>query len=369
MIEIIAYVAIAYLAFQFLVVLVNLITHPVLKGFPARQKTGDNLRNGISVLIPARNEALNIGALLDDLRAIDVCIEEILVYDDDSIDQTAEIVRERSNIDSRIRYIRGGGLMEGWLGKNHACHCLAKEAVGDYLLFLDADVRVEPGGIEDALASLKEFRLDLLSLFPVQEMKTFGEWITVPLMNKILLGNLPMAFIRKVRLRDFAAANGQFMLFRAEIYKRYWFHEALKKERVEDIRIIRQMKEQGYRVHTLLSGGQVHCRMYAGYREALKGFAKNVNAFFGNNWLILNIYMFLTTLGPFAVWIAFSLKALLLYLSLLIVTRIMISLLSRQNPILNVLLMPVQQITLIILTATAAWREMTGRMEWKGRRV
>jgi glycosyltransferase involved in cell wall biosynthesis len=363
---IIAYASVSYLAVRLGVVLVNLITRSLLPGSGSK---GRALNLRVSVLIPARNEEENIGKVLDDLAQLDENILEILVYDDDSNDHTAFIIKEKALKDGRIRYIRGEGPKEGWLGKNHACHALAKESGGDLLLFLDADVRVEKGLIEDSISYLERYQLDLLSLFPVQEMKSLGEWLTVPLMNKILLGNLPLILIRKLRIKDFAAANGQFMLFRSEVYKQNWFHETVKQDRVEDIGIIRHTKMLDYRTMTLLSGGQVHCRMYSGYSGALKGFAKNINAFFGNNWLILMLYVILTTLGPLAVYALFSLAGLLLYVAVLVALNVMISLLSRQFWVLNVVLMPLQQASLVILFAMAAWRQLTGKMEWKGRKI
>ncbi len=145
----------------------------------------------VSILIPARNEENNIGRLLDDLQELKYNNFEILVYDDDSTDQTRSVIMDKSLLDKRIRYIQGKVLLPGWLGKNHACHQLAKAAKGDYLLFLDADVSVIPRLFTDSIAFMEKQDLDLLSLFPVQKMKTLGEWLTVPLMNRILLGNLP----------------------------------------------------------------------------------------------------------------------------------------------------------------------------------
>jgi len=363
MMEIIAYAAIAYLAFQFLVALVNLLTGQYLK----KGKPGENRM--VSILIPARNEENNIGRLLDDLSRLDYKNFEILVYDDESDDQTASIIREKSLEDDRIHYIQGSGLLPGWLGKNHACHHLARQAMGDYLLFLDADVRVIPGLLKDSLAYMEKHDLDLLSLFPVQEMKTWGEWLTVPLMNRILLGNLPLIMIRLNRLPDFAAANGQFMLFKSETYRKHWFHKKVNDERVEDIRIMRLVKSLNYRGQTLLSDGQVSCRMYSGYAEGINGFARNIHAFFGNNWLILFIYITLTTIGPFAVWVSFPITAFIFYLAAVIIFRILVSLQSQQSLWRNILLMPLQQVSLIIISAMATSRQATGRLTWKGRRI
>lgn len=363
MMEIIAYAAIAYLIVQLLVALVNMISGQYLKKADAE---GNLL---VSILIPARNEENNIGNLLNDLSGLDYRNFEVMVYDDDSADQTSLIVHEKSLHDQRIRYIRGLGLLPGWLGKNQACHNLAMQAAGEYLLFLDADVRLMPGLLTDSMAFIQKHDLELLSLFPVQKMKSTGEWLTVPLMNQILIGNLPLILIRRSQMPDFAAANGQFMLFRAETYKNNWFHKELRDEKVEDIGIIRRMKRMKLNVHTLLSGGQIMCRMYTDYGEALSGFAKNVHAFFGSNWFLLFLYVILTSLGPFAVWISLPLPALFLYLAGVIVFRILVSLQSRQTWWLNCILMPFQQASLVIISVLAAYHQVTGKLTWKGRRI
>ncbi len=361
--EVLAYTAFAYLAVRLIVALVNLLSRSYLpKGRPGKMPR-------ISVLIPARNEEANLGALLDDLKKIDYPDLQILVYDDDSKDRTAGIILERSGKDSRIGYLKSEGLPEGWLGKNYACDRLAREANGDYLLFLDADVRVSAGLFHDSISFMEKHDLSLLSIFPVQIMKSFGEWLTVPLMNRILTGNLPLFLVRKSRLPDFAAANGQFMLFKAEIYRKHWFHEEFRKEKVEDIRIIRKMKKLNYKVSTLLSSGQISCRMYTGYREGLVGFSKNIHAFFGSNWLILFLFIIITTLGPFAVWFTFPVQIFIIFMLTLYLTMFVISIQSRQSSIINLLLFPFQQITTVITSILAAYRNISGKMQWKGRNI
>jgi chlorobactene glucosyltransferase len=216
---------------------------------------------------------------------------------------------------------------------------------------------------------MQKYGLHLLSIFPVQIMRSFGEWLTVPLMNRILVGNLPLSLVRKSRLVDFAAANGQFMLFNAEIYKKHWFHEEFRNEKVEDIRIIRMMKKQRNSVSVLLSAGQISCRMYQGYRDGVDGFSKNIHAFFGKNWLILLLFIILTTLGPFSVWLAFSFKTMLVYLAALSIFSVLISGQSRQSVWKNLILMPFQQCSVVIISIIAAYRQFTGRFSWKGRKI
>ncbi len=361
--EIIAYASIAYLLVRLLVSLVNLLTRPVLKhGIPLR-------RPKVSVLIPVRNEERNIGLLLNDLKGLDYSNFEILVYDDQSTDGTASVVLDAAAGDSRIHYIKGEDLPAGWLGKNHGCYQLSYRASGEYLLFLDADVRCGKSLLDDAISAMETEKTALLSIFPVQEMKSIGEWLTVPLMNRILLGNLPLVLVRRSAMPSFSAANGQFMMFEARVYRQHNYHELFRSERVEDIRIIRYMKRQRYSVQTLVSDGTVRCRMYSGFLEAINGFSKNIHAFFGSNWLILFLFIIITTLGPFAVWFTFPVQIFIIFMLTLYLTMFVISIQSRQSSIINLLLFPFQQITTVITSILAAYRNISGKMFWKGRNI
>jgi chlorobactene glucosyltransferase len=80
----------------------------------------------VSVLIPARNEENTIGRLLSDLQGQTYQNLEVIVYNDQSTDKTLQVINEHSLKDRRVRAINGISLPEGWIGKNHACHCLAQ---------------------------------------------------------------------------------------------------------------------------------------------------------------------------------------------------------------------------------------------------
>lgn len=358
-----AYTAIVFLALRLLVAMVNLFTWPLLR------KGALNGQPMVSVLIPARNEARNIFLLLEDLTRIHYTNLEVLVYDDSSEDETADIVNAYSRKDLRIRLVEGVTLPAGWLGKNHACHRLSLQAKGEYLLFLDADVRVAPGLIEDSLAYLRQENLQLLSLFPVQHTPSFGERITVPLINWVLLSLLPLFLIQRTKQPSVAAANGQFMLIEAEIYRRHLPHEFVRKERVEDISIIKHFKKLGYRCQTLLSNGQVSCRMYQSYGQAIEGFSKNVNAFFGNNWILLILFAFLASFGIFFVLLTMPVWVGIACLIGIAVLRASISLLSKKQVFQDILLMPLQLVSFWLIIIRGGYTYFTKTMTWKGRPV
>ena len=358
-----AYIAVVFLAARLAVALFNLVTRPVLK--KGIQEDGYK----VSVLIPARDEQDKLPFILDDLLRSSYKQLEILVYDDNSRDGTASLVREYAKGEDRVSLIEGIPLPAGWLGKNHACHRLALHTTGDYLLFLDADVRLKPSLIGDSLSFLRRRDLDLLSLFPVQVMRSLGERLTVPLINWVLLSLLPLWLIGLSPRPSLAAANGQFMLFRREAYLKHMPHEKVRDDKVEDIGIIRNMKASGYRCQTLLSDGQVTCRMYRDYLEALNGFSRNVNAFFGNNWMLMAFFGVLVSFGPLFVGLALPLWALGVYLLGAVLLRAVVSYLSRQSILLNILLMPLQLFTFWVIMIRGRYQYLTGKMTWKGRAI
>ena len=363
-----AYFIFGSLVLRLMVSLTNLITKQWLR--PARQK--QHLPASlplVSVLIPARNEAGNIGNLLSDLLNQEYSNLEILVYDDLSEDNTAGIVKKLARTSKKIRLIKGSPLPEGWLGKNHACHQLSVPAKGDYLLFLDADVRVKPSLIKNSLAHLQRHDLDLVSVFPKQEMVTFGEKITVPVMNWVLTGLLPLLLTRLSAWPSFSAANGQLMLFRAEVYHHHRFHEKVKNILVEDIEIFRVMKKMNLGTHTVLSNGDIACRMYDSWSKAIEGFSRNVIEFFGGHTLVAVLFALLTTLGFIPVLIALPLPVFIIFLFLLLLHRIIISFISRQPVIQNILLAPLQQISFCIMIIAALRNKVRHTLTWKDRSI
>src|SRR5437763_10690303 len=108
----------------------------------------------VSVLIPARNEERSIRAAIDSvLSSRDVDLE-LIVLDDHSEDRTDSIVREAAG-DPRVRLERAPELPAGWCGKQFACFTLAGLASHDILVFLDADVRLDPDGLSRSIAFLE----------------------------------------------------------------------------------------------------------------------------------------------------------------------------------------------------------------------
>jgi glycosyltransferase involved in cell wall biosynthesis len=323
----------------------------------------------VSVLIPARNEENNIGNLLDDILEQDYGNIEVFVFNDQSDDRTAEVVKQYSERDTRITLINSDGLPHGWYGKNYACYSLSGKAHGKYFLFLDADVRIGKGLIANSLSFIERHLTVLLTIFPKQIMMSAGEKLTVPNMNYILLSLLPLILVRKSANPAFAAANGQFMMFESAAYRLFEPHEKMKNDMVEDISTARYLKSMKQKIACLTGDDTIRCRMYAGFSDAVNGFSKNVSAFFGNSLLIATIFWLVTTFGFIFIIIAFSPKVFLLYLAAYLLTRVLISRVSEQNIMENILLMIPQQVSCGLFILKAMVNKICKKHLWKGRYI
>jgi len=323
----------------------------------------------VSILIPARNEEENIGALLEQLSTFEYKELEIIVYNDHSTDKTEKIIKHWATRKPTIKLLNGGVLPQGWLGKNHACHQLAKAATGDILLFLDADVSVKKGIVKRSISYLQKHKLHLLSIFPKQIVKSFGEKVSVPIMNWVLLSILPMFLIRKSKNKIFSAANGQFMMFRTDTYKTIWPHENCKSHKVEDMAIIRLFKQKGLASDTRLGDNDIACRMYFGLDDAIEGFIKNIFQFFGDSILVTISFGILTTIAPFVVYSYMDLWWLIAYLAGIACIRFFVMLASQQSIVQNLLLAPPQHIIFLLIIIKGLINNKQKKLIWKDRNI
>lgn len=352
-----------FTAIQLLIAAVNLLFKPKLI---KSQLHGNPL---ISVLIPARNEAENIGFLLADLINQHYKNIEIIVFDDQSDDQTVGAVSALAETDSRIKLIRSGGLPTGWLGKNFGCYSLSLHAKGEYLLYLDADVRISGDLIQTAVDYSEKHRLGLLSIFPEQIIITSGEKMTVPIMNYILLSLLPLPLVQWITFQSLAAANGQFMLFNTSIYNRFKPHEHVKNCKVEDIEIARYFKEKRIPVACLTGNKSIRCRMYSGFSEAIGGFSKNIISFFGNSFILAVIFWLITTFGFIPVLIFFSVNFFVIYVVMLLLIRLFVALASHQRILDSFLYFIPQQMVMGVIIFRSFLNKHFFHYQWKGRSI
>ena len=257
----------------------------------------------VSVIVPARNEREDLRRCLDDLARQDLVRGggslEVIVVDGASTDGTAKMA-EAHPLAPRV--VPEPPLPAGWVGKNWACHHGAREARADRLLFLDADVRLAPAALRAALLHQDATGADLVSFAARIVMTGFWERVVMPLYVQFVL----LYFLTprvNVDTSSRAMANGQFMLFRREAYRRIGGHARVAGAVLEDVRLAQNVKQGGGKVRVLWTPELVHTRMYADRREMSEGILKNLHGtrFSASRQVVLAIAIFTYFLSPFLV--------------------------------------------------------------------
>ena len=239
----------------------------------------------VSILIPARNEAQRIEICLKSLLTQDYPNYEILVLDDQSTDETFNLVRaytrrkpstKRGQI-HQLKILKGKEMPKGWLGKPWACYQLSLKSKGEWLFFIDADTWHLPEALKRTVQMAEERKADVVSLLTRQITQTWMEALIIPVMAFHLLAFFParLALNTKSWLSRFAGVSGQFIFIRRSVYRSFGGHQTVKNEVVEDLNLGKRLVQKGYRV--VLGDGSdfSFCRMYSNAKEVWEGFSKN----------------------------------------------------------------------------------------------
>ena len=235
-------------------------------------------RPRVSVIVPARNEAHNIGRCVASLAAQEYPDFEILVVDDRSDDGTGEIVRSLPPGNAGgIRVLEGTPLPPGWFGKPWACHQGAQAAQGDLLLFTDADTVHAPDLLARSVAALQEDGAGVISLVGRQIMEGFWQRLVQPHVFALIGLRFPRLHIpiESDRWQE-AVANGQYILVTREAYEGVAGHQVVKGEVVEDIRLAQELARNGVRISIRGAEDVFATRMYRNLGELVEGWTKNM---------------------------------------------------------------------------------------------
>ena len=366
-----------------LIVLINFITNNILFKNTANFLLPEPIKKSpplVSVLIPARNEAKNIKRCVRSLLKQDYTNIEILVLDDNSSDNTGQIVKEIEKKDSRVKLITGKPLKKGWLGKSYACHQLAKYANGDYFIFTDADTLHFKKSVSNAISSLAINNLDALSIYPMQIMVTLHERMIVAFISFFVFNFLFLIFLKNSKNPFFSTGMGQFMLFKRETYEKIGGHESVKKEILEDVHISKQVKRCGYKFMIFDGSRDVYCRMYRNFNEVVSGFSKFIFATFNYNifiQLIATIIISVLFLFPFILfplgilifaWPKIIMILIIAQISITLIIRIIIALRFKSRIFDAVVLHPFSILYLILISINSVFQAKLGSgVYWKGR--
>jgi glycosyltransferase involved in cell wall biosynthesis len=238
--------------------------------------TGDEL-GALAVVIPARDEAHNIAACVGAARASEHPGLDVVVFDDASADDTAARAEAAG-----ARVIRGKGQPPpGWKGKPWALERALAEIEAPWVCFVDADVRLHPGALARIHAYAAREDLDLLSGYGTLAMESWGEKLLQPAVVALVIAGNDLARANDPEYPERAMANGQLLFVRRASFVERGGWSLVKGEIVDDIQLARRLVERWARVRMLWMRSLFSCRMYRGFGETWRGWAKNLYAGIG----------------------------------------------------------------------------------------
>ena len=324
----------------------------------------------VSAIIPARNEESVIATCIESL-ARQPEVSEIVVVDDQSIDSTARVVSNLIGKYPNLRLLQTGRLPDGWVGKNHAIWTGVQQAKGDWLLFTDADAEHGPDSVARALQIAQEHEAALVSFSPEQITEEWYEKALIPYVYLRLAKFFSYDAVNDPKSRA-AAANGQFLMIRRDVYDAIGGHASVAGEVLEDVAIAMRVKAAGQRIWFGSGKGIVRVRMYRSFDEMWEGWKKNLYRLIGGTpWALIR------ELESNLPWIPFLLIALglkypfLIFLGVLLFigrqTSYGLALVRNQYPF-SFIFYYVPAAALYVAVLWASYRShVNGRIVWKGR--
>ncbi|MFM2437989.1 MAG: hypothetical protein RLZ55_806, partial [Actinomycetota bacterium] len=301
-------------------------------------------------------------------------LDEVLVLDDDSSDGTRDLAQDILGGDPRFTLLSSeGDPPPGWLGKPRACQLLADAAVGDVLVFVDADVVLAPGAVARAVRMLDRHDLDVICPYPRQRTAGPLGRLVQPLLQWSWLTTLPLDLAEHSRRPSLTAGNGQFLAVRADAYRAAGGHAAVAGEVLEDIALVRAVKSVGGRGGMADGTDLASCLMYDSDGELIEGYTKSLWSAFGSGAgaaaacaglaLAYVVPPVLMLVGPGRAPRAVG----ALGYAAATAGRLVVAVRTGQQTLPDALFHPASIVALLGLVAESFRRRRAGRLTWRGR--
>lgn len=163
----------------------------------------------------------------------------------------------------------------------------------------------------------------------------------------MLLNLTPLRLVRLFSSPVFSAGSNQCMFFDAALYRKYQWEQRFEDRLPEALEVVKEVKQEGFKAEVLLGNRLIHTVIPVHTNASFNKTGRLLFRKFGNNIFAALFYVLLVVLGPLFMLINYEYSLLILPVGLIFLTRVMISFLSGQNPLWNVLLHPLQMVMLL----------------------
>ena len=215
----------------------------------------------------------------------------------------------------------------------------------------------------------------LASGVPQQELGTFSERLLLPLIHFVLMGYLPMPFMRWTKRPEFSAGCGQLFIARADAYHATGGHAMIRATLHDGVKLPRLFRRAGFHTDLFDATDLASCRMYQTNGETWRGLGKNATEGLAAPGTILPMTVLL--LGGQVLPLALLAGAPLLSSAGVVLAAVAASLaymprilgvLCFRQPLGSALLHPLAVVALLVIQWHALVRHLLGKpAEWKGR--
>ena len=329
-------------------------------------KATSELRESVGVLVPMRNEAENVEGIVATLAAQEGSFHFYLL-DDNSEDQTLELLQRFTKADSRFTVIKGASLKDKWVGKTWALQQLFDASNEEVLVSIDADVRLSNDAINKAVTLMHGARLDFVSSYPRQIAQSFAERLIQPLLQWSWLTTVPLRYAESSGQTSMAVANGQFFVVRRSALDSIGGYQSVKHAVIDDVFLARELVKSGSS-GTVINGSDIaQTRMYTSWNEIKSGYGKSLNQAFGSiaGAVFVVVFLIATSIAPLILGLLGNPYGWLGFVAI-VGTRVLSAIKSR-GKVLDSVLHPISVLALIYLIVYSYLRR--GSIQWKGRTV
>jgi cellulose synthase/poly-beta-1,6-N-acetylglucosamine synthase-like glycosyltransferase len=320
-----------------------------------------------SILVPCRNEAENVSELVATLGALDHPRYEVIFIDDNSTDNTGDLLSQAVRVRPTMKVVSAPALPDAWMGKPWALSRGLDHAHHEYIVTVDADVRLAPDALSAMDSVLQGTGSDFLSPYPLQIAETLTERLIQPLLQWTWMTTVPLRLAMRSARPSLAVANGQFLFVKKSALVAIGGFNSIQSSVLDDIDLARVLVRSGYKGGVCDGSTISSTRMYSSFSEIRAGYGKSMSTGFGGIFgsLALALVMAVSAVLPFIYSIAGS--SIATAALLLVIASRVVSAISSRSLLIDGLLHPISALFFIYLLVYS--NLFHSKITWKGRSI